>query len=113
MEPFVAKQPKADPSQPTEKLFTSLAVNHVNPAAIQQWLTAGWQDIWKTPSASLSYGIIFALVGILLTLVFQNEPVFVVSLATGFLLVGSFIAVGLYDLSRRIEHLMLRSPKHL
>lgn len=104
MEPFVAKQPMADESRPTEKLFTGLAVNHVNPSAIKQWLAAGWQDIWKTPTASLSYGIIFALAGILLTLVFRSNPVFVVTLSTGFLLVGSFVAVGLYDLSRRIEH---------
>lgn len=104
MEPYVAKQPMAGKSPATEKLFTGLTVNHVNPIAIKQWLNAGWQDIWKTPSASLSYGIIFALAGILLTLVFWSEPVFVVTLSTGFLLVGSFIAVGLYDLSRRIEN---------
>lgn len=64
MESYVAKQPMADKSRPTEKLFTGMAVNHVNPSAIKQWLSAGWQDIWKTPSASLSYGVIFALVGI-------------------------------------------------
>ncbi|QQZ27324.1 DUF2189 domain-containing protein [Thiothrix subterranea] len=104
MESFVAKQPMADESRPTEKLFTGLAVNHVNPSAIKEWLSAGWQDIWKTPAASLSYGIIFALVGIVLTLIFRSNPVFVITLSTGFLLVGSFIAVGLYDLSRRIEH---------
>ncbi|UJS22981.1 hypothetical protein [Thiothrix winogradskyi] len=40
MEPFVAKQPMADESRPTEKLFTGLAVNHVNPSAIKQWLAA-------------------------------------------------------------------------
>ena len=55
------------------------------------------------PKASLPYGVIFALGGILINLVMYNDPVFVVTATTAFLLIGPFLATGEYDISRELE----------
>jgi uncharacterized membrane protein len=67
------------------------------------WLAAGWRDSWETPVGSLFYGAIFAAMGYFLTQMVKERFHLALALVTGFLLVGPFLAMGLYDLSRRLE----------
>ena len=68
-----------------------------------QWLGAGWRDLWRAPAASLAYGLLFVLMGYLLVYTVEGQFQSVLALTTGFLLVGPFLAMGLYDISRRLE----------
>ena len=68
-----------------------------------QWLGAGWNDFRRTPLASLSYGLLFVLMGYLLVATVEGQFTSVLALTTGFLLVGPFLALGLYDISSRLE----------
>ncbi len=68
------------------------------------WLAAGWQDMWRTPGVSLSYGAVFASAAAVLILGLWSvgaQSMFF-ALAGGFLLVGPFLAVGLYEASQRL-----------
>ena len=69
------------------------------------WLEAGWRDFVRAPGISIAYGGAFAVVGYLLTfgLYAADMLPLVLPLAAGFTLVGPLAALGLYDVSRRIE----------
>jgi uncharacterized membrane protein len=69
------------------------------------WLAAGWRDIWAIPRVSLTYGALFSLLSLGLTLGLHvtGLPSLVLALAGGFLLVGPLAAVGLYQASRHLE----------
>jgi uncharacterized membrane protein len=67
------------------------------------WLAAGWRDFMRAPAIGLFYGASFALMGGLLLKAFQDAPAWVLALSAGFLLVGPFLCVGLYDVSRSLE----------
>ena len=69
------------------------------------WLTAGWRDLSRVPVVSLTYGAAFVVVSFLLTLGLWLFGLFylVLPLAAGFMLVGPVVAVGLYEVSRRLE----------
>ena len=67
------------------------------------WLAAGWSDFRACGLASAFYGACFALGGVLLLLAFRHAVQFVTAVTTGFMLIGPFIALGLYELSRRRE----------
>ncbi|MBL8515437.1 MAG: DUF2189 domain-containing protein [Betaproteobacteria bacterium] len=65
-----------------------------------RWLRKGWADF---DAGSAFYGVCFALMGGAIQFVFREAPHYASSLAMGFLLVGPFLAIGLYDLSRQKE----------
>ena len=69
------------------------------------WLGAGWRDLWSAPAISLAYGAAFSLAALALAsiLFWFGGLSLVLVLAGGFLLVGPMLAVGLYELSRRLE----------
>jgi uncharacterized membrane protein len=69
------------------------------------WLAAGWRDMWRAPLVSLSYGAIFAAVGVLLAVGLTHVALLslIIVLAAGFVLVGPMLAAGLYEASRRLE----------
>lgn len=67
------------------------------------WLASGWRDFRASWRASAFYGLVFALMGWLVALVFRHAYEYVWGLTTGFLLVGPFLAIGIYELSRRRE----------
>lgn len=73
----------------------------VAPGALGRWLAAGWRDLAAAPGPSLFYGAVLAGMGYLLTNWFAGAVG--IALTTGFLLVGPFLAIGLYDISRRRE----------
>lgn len=99
MEQFVSKPATASPAPDVSDLFKSYPVQKVEPAAIQSWLKKGWADIQANPAASLFYGVVFAIVGILSSVFSAANPAFVVAFTSGFFLVGPFLALGLYVLS--------------
>lgn len=84
---------------------TSVAIATVPFDAPWLWLAAGWRDLWTMPAISLGYGFIFAALAVLLTisLAVAELQALVLPLAGGFVLIGPFAAVGLYDMSRAIE----------
>ncbi len=83
-------------------------VPHVRRIDLDQpwaWLAAGWRDLRQVPGVCLSYGLLFAASGALLTALIWFYDVFylVLPLAAGFMLMGPILAVGLYEVSRRLE----------
>jgi len=68
-----------------------------------RWLLAGLHDLRRAGSASLFYGACFAVGGWTMQFVFAHAYALFAGLITGFLLLAPFLAMGLYDLSRRIE----------
>jgi len=67
------------------------------------WLAAGWRDFRRAPGIGLFYGGCFAVMGWLLLKVFEYSPAWTLALSAGFLLVGPFLCIGLYDVSRKLE----------
>jgi uncharacterized membrane protein len=69
------------------------------------WLAAGWRDLWSIPSISLLYGATFAALSaaLMLGLMIASLASLILALAGGFLLIGPIAAVGLYEISRRLE----------
>ncbi len=64
------------------------------------WLGRGWHDVRQAKGIALFYGLCFWAMAVLLGAVFRNSPEYVISMASGCLLVGPFLAMGLYDASR-------------
>jgi uncharacterized membrane protein len=68
-----------------------------------RWLAAGWQDLKAHPGISAFYGISFCLMALVLGAVFHSKPEYTMSIASGCLLLGPFLAMGLYEVSQRRE----------
>ena len=68
-----------------------------------RWLGRGLQDVRAAPGIAVLYGTCFWLMALVLGWVFRTRPEYVMSLASGCLLLGPFLAMGLYDTSRRRE----------
>jgi uncharacterized membrane protein len=68
------------------------------------WLRAGWGDFLHNWPLSLTYGVLFAVLGYLLVDYVWSRLHLAMALTTGFLLVAPFLAIGFYDLSRRQEN---------
>ena len=68
-----------------------------------RWFAQGWEDFKSCPIPSLFYGFCFAGMGLLITFVFEHAYEYTSGLTSGFLLLGPFLAMGLYEISRRRE----------
>lgn len=98
-EPPVVEEPRPSAPAPARSVFPPVRTVALN--APFGWLALGWRDLLAAPAASLFYGIAFALMGWLIHLVFQHMVELTSALTAGFLLLGPFLATGLYDISRR------------
>lgn len=67
------------------------------------WLVSGWSDMRAFPGISGFYGGAFWLMAFILGAVFRSKPEYTMTIASGCLLLGPFLAMGLYDVSRRRE----------
>ena len=67
------------------------------------WLMLGWRDLLAVKGISLFYGLCFCVMFLVLATVFRNKPEYAMSIASGCLLLGPFLAVGLYEVSQRRE----------
>jgi len=68
-----------------------------------RWLALGWRDFVRCPGIGLFYGACFTGMGWALMKVYEAAPAYVLALSAGFLLVGPFLCLGLYQASRRLE----------
>jgi uncharacterized membrane protein len=68
-----------------------------------RWLTAGARDLRAAPVSGVFYGTCFWLMAVIVAAVFRNEPEYTMSFISGCFLVGPFLAMGLYESSRRRE----------
>ncbi len=75
----------------------------VGAAAPLGWLKQGWADLLACPGPSLFYGLCFVAGGYLLVFVLGGAPEYIAAVASGFLIAGPFLAIGLYEISRRRE----------
>ena len=68
-----------------------------------RWLAQGLKDMRHHPGIALFYGLCFWGMAQVLALVFKHNPEYTLSLVSGCLLVGPFMAMGLYEVSRKRE----------
>ena len=91
----------ADPaSLPAPQLRVVLPLRLGDPV---RWLRAGWRDLMAARGIALFYGLCFWLMAVVLGAVFRNLPEYTMSFVSGCFLVGPFLAMGLYEVSRRRE----------
>lgn len=67
------------------------------------WLKKGWQDLLSFKSCTTFFGVCFFVMAVVLGMVFRNKPEYTMSIVSGCLLLGPFLALGLYEVSRRNE----------
>lgn len=96
LEPLPTLQKRAPVESPDAR--------HLPAGAALDWLAAGWRDLSRAPWSSLAYGaavvaLSWAVLGALAAwgLLYLALPAL-----SGFLIVGPFLAVGLYEKSRRL-----------
>lgn len=82
---------------------TQVAIRRVPTGQCVSWLKLGAGDLMAMPLASLSYGVLIALVGFLITTLVGDYPHLLTASVSGFLLVGPFLGIGLYRLSQARE----------
>lgn len=83
----------------------SAKVNIVPFEAPFKWIKMGVSDMKAAPSVSLSYGLALTLLSLALALAFYKFGTLglYLGMATGFLLIGPVLAIGLYSFSCQIE----------
>lgn len=71
--------------------------------AAMGWLRAGWRDVMAEPWSSLAYGLILTLASYAVLWALHAGGLLYLALPaiSGFLIVGPFLAIGLYEKSRR------------
>jgi uncharacterized membrane protein len=104
-----APEPGNDPAgaQPTEPASPpSRASYHLNTLRWSdplRWLMLGWRDYLRHPGIGTFYGLCFVAMGWALMTVFEHAPAWTLALSGGFLLVGPFMCMGMYQVSQRLE----------
>ncbi|MEM1343809.1 MAG: DUF2189 domain-containing protein, partial [Pseudomonadota bacterium] len=90
---------------PTPTHASALAVQSLTRADLYDALRAGLADFRRAPVYGLFFGAVFSLAGIAIAwaLFVGNAGVWILPVAAGFPLIGPFAAVGLYEVSRRLE----------
>ena len=83
--------------------FDFPAIREVEITRAFKWLRLGVADMRAHPLASGFYGFCFAAMGVVLLLVFRMAVDYTSTFAMGFMLLGPFLSIGLYDLSRQRE----------
>jgi len=90
--------------------------HHVSPASLPEihrievirpwyWLAQAWLDFSDAPAVSMAYGLAVTLVFEVITLLLGERGAYqwVIGIMAGFVLVAPVLAVGLYEISRRLE----------
>ncbi len=96
-------EPAAAQTRADEPRAPFPVVREVAFASPLRWLALGARDFRERPGPCLFYGACFAAMGWLLAVLLRPAPGTMMALTAGFLLVGPFMAMGLYEVARRRE----------
>jgi uncharacterized membrane protein len=96
-QPIVSPEPSPSPQPQTPR------VNMLRLGDPLRWLRAGVSDAWAFPGIAMFYGVCFWCMTGVVGAIFRHKPEYTMSFASGCLLLGPFLAMGLYDVSRRRE----------
>jgi uncharacterized membrane protein len=94
-------------SQPDHDVLPFVApCRPLNLYAPFQWLRLGWNDLSAAPRQSTFYGLLLASLGASIALLTWRLGLLALyaGLASGFVFVGPFLAMGLYSISYQREH---------
>jgi uncharacterized membrane protein len=100
--PDAPAAPTADQAPQGPSVF-SLRLAELRPCDPFRWLQPGWADFKRCPRIGLFYGLCFFAMGHALLAVFHSAPAYVLALSAGFLLMGPFLCLGLYDASQAMQ----------
>lgn len=78
-------------------------IQHVKLTSPFKWLGQAWLALRKAPLHVFFYGLVFVVMGYVFSYYFSTAPETVITLSTLFLLVGPFLAIGLYDLAKQLD----------
>lgn len=97
---WVAEQQKLEAPPRPDPVVRSISFSDIADA-----FAAGLRDLRAAPLYGLTFGLLYAVGGILtlLTASALNMPYFTYPLASGFVLIGPLVAIGLYEVSRMRE----------
>ena len=96
-------EPEPEPYFPPPSDAPKKTIRPLRPGDLWLWLVAGWRDLRAYPGIGAFYGGAFSLMALVLGAVFRSTPEYTMSIASGCILLGPFLAMGLYDVSRRRE----------
>ncbi len=79
--------------------------NQITTADVKAALAAGWADFRKAPVYGLGFSLFYVLGGMVLYAVFlaSGQSWWFIPIAVGFPLLAPFAAMGMYEVSRRLE----------
>lgn len=100
-QPFPTQEPPPYVPPPSDAPLKDILP--LRPVHLLNWLAAGWRDMRAQPGISAFYGFSFWFMALVLGAVFRSRPEYTMSIASGCLLIGPFLAMGLYEVSRRRE----------
>jgi uncharacterized membrane protein len=78
-------------------------VRRIRPADLKDALVKGLADFLAVPSSLIFMGFIYPLYPIIGVIFFENAVELLYPIMSGFALIGSFVVIGLYEVSRRLE----------
>ncbi len=78
-------------------------INHVPSLKAFEWLGRGWQDLRKSPAASLGHGFLVTMLMVIAAELAYGRPFLFAAMVSGFLLVGPILAMTFYEISRAHE----------
>ncbi len=104
-EPEPSDKPSSGAGDDTERgpSILSLQLADLRPSDPIRWLRLGWADFRRCPRIGLFYGLCFFAMGHALLALFQKAPEYLLALSAGFLLMGPFLCLGLYDASKAMQ----------
>lgn len=76
-------------------------VRHVPALQSIVWLRRGWEDFRRLGVLSLAHGVMIAVLGAVLLMLFSTNAYLFVAAISGYLLIGPAMTTGLCELSRR------------
>ena len=93
---------KTEDKRAPDSMFIPIT-GSIAPREILRWLSLGWQDLTGSYLTGVWFGVCFVAMGGLLGFVFMNAPAYLMAMISGFLLIGPFVCVGCYEISRTRE----------
>lgn len=81
---------------PCKKLETNAPLN---------WIKLGWQDMWRAPRISMSYGAFLVLSSYLITIlsITLGNVYVLIALLSGFIFLGPILAMAFYEISVQLQ----------